>query len=146
MNQGTQQARKPVQQRGIQTKDKILKAAERLFSDKGFHKTNTKAIATEAGVATGSVYAYFKDKKSVFLEIYGTASHASFLERACRDIDVSGKTNREAILILLQRLAKEHTLSPGFRREVTAMRAQLVDTLRRREKACGSPTWTPLPL
>lgn len=30
MNQGTQQARKPVQQLGIQTKDKILKAAERL--------------------------------------------------------------------------------------------------------------------
>ncbi|VFQ43270.1 TetR/AcrR family transcriptional regulator [Desulfoluna butyratoxydans] len=153
MNQGTQQTRKPVQQRGIRTKDKILKAAEGLFAEKGFHKTNTKEIAAEAGVATGSVYAYFKDKKSVFLEIYGAASHASFLERACRDIDFSEKTNREAILALLQRLAKEHTLSPGFRREVAAMRAsdkdveaiharqhdamrtQLVDTLGRREKA-----------
>jgi len=153
MTQGTQKTRKPTQQRGIQTKDKILQAAERLFSEKGFHKTNTKEIAAEAGVATGSVYAYFKDKKSVFLDIYGSASHITFLQKTCRDLDFSKKSNREIILALLQSLAEEHTLSPGFRREVSAMRVndkdveaihtrlheamrtQLVDTLRRKEKA-----------
>ncbi|VVS92508.1 TetR/AcrR family transcriptional regulator [Desulfoluna spongiiphila] len=122
MTQGTQKTRKPTQQRGIQTKDKILEAAERLFSNKGFHKTNTKEIAAEAGVATGSVYAYFKDKKSIFLEIYGAASHTTFLKRACRDVDFSKQSNREIIRGLLQSLAKEHTLSPDFRRKVSAMR------------------------
>ena len=62
------QPRIPKQQRSVQTKRQIIDAAMRLFSQKGFHGTNSKEIAREAGVATGCFYAYFSDKKEVFIE------------------------------------------------------------------------------
>lgn len=58
----------PQQQRSIQTKKQIIDAAMRLFSEKGFHATNSKEIAAAAGVATGCFYSYFTDKKAVFAE------------------------------------------------------------------------------
>ncbi len=114
--------RKPVQKRGIETKGKIMDAAMRLFSEKGFHKTNTKEIARAAGVATGSFYAYFKDKKSVFLAIYQGISHKQLgdLEGGMGDLDGQGDTDRVAAL--LGALLKEHEFSPDFQREVSAMR------------------------
>ncbi|HBF37313.1 MAG TPA: hypothetical protein DDW50_08325 [Firmicutes bacterium] len=63
----------PQQQRSIQTKRLIIDAAMKLFSQKGFYNTNSKEIAKEAEVATGCFYAYFSDKKEVFmaaLQIY----------------------------------------------------------------------------
>ena len=59
----------PRQQRSIEKKDKILRAGYEIFCEKGYHNTNTAEIARRAGVATGSVYSYYKDKKSIFLAI-----------------------------------------------------------------------------
>jgi AcrR family transcriptional regulator len=73
MGLGSNKPRIPKQQRSIQTKRQIIEAAMKLFSQKGYHGTNSKEIAKEAGVATGCFYAYFSDKKEVFmaaLEIY----------------------------------------------------------------------------
>jgi AcrR family transcriptional regulator len=58
----------PQQARGLETKNRILKAAEYLFSKRGFYKTNSIAIARRAKVAVGSFYAYFKNKKAVLIE------------------------------------------------------------------------------
>ena len=59
----------PRQQRSIEKKEKILRAGYEIFCEKGYHNTNTAEIAKRAGVATGSVYSYYKDKKSIFLDI-----------------------------------------------------------------------------
>lgn len=59
--------REPRQTRSIEKKNKIAKAGFRLFCEKGFYHTNTNEIAKEAGVSTGIVYHYFKDKKAIFL-------------------------------------------------------------------------------
>ncbi|WP_291328140.1 TetR/AcrR family transcriptional regulator [Desulfovibrio sp. UCD-KL4C] len=59
----------PCQQRADVTKNKILEAALIVFSEKGFVGANTKNIADAAGVATGSVYRYFKDKMALFLAV-----------------------------------------------------------------------------
>lgn len=61
----------PRQQRSIEKKEKILRAGYEIFCEKGYHNTNTAEIAKRAGVATGSVYSYFKDKKSIFLAMLG---------------------------------------------------------------------------
>jgi len=114
--------RKPVQKRGIETKGKILDAAMRLFSEKGFHKTNTKEIARAAGVATGSFYAYFKDKKSVFLEIYKGISHKQLKEMAGGMAGLEGQGDTDRVAALLRGLVDEHGFSPDFQREVSAMR------------------------
>lgn len=65
----TNKARIPKQRRGIATKEKIVKAATKLFTEKGYHRTNALQIAIEADVATGTFYSYFNNKKEVFAEI-----------------------------------------------------------------------------
>lgn len=46
-------------------RSRILDAAETLFADRGFAGTTTKAIAEEAGVATGLVFYYFASKEAI---------------------------------------------------------------------------------
>lgn len=65
----TIKARTPVQQRGIETKAKVVEAAKALFIEKGYYKTHALEIAARAGVATGTFYSYFNDKKEVLLEL-----------------------------------------------------------------------------
>ena len=57
----------PQQKRSIEKKEKILEAATRIFMEKGYFGTNTADIAREAGISTGSVYAYYKDKKDILM-------------------------------------------------------------------------------
>lgn len=60
---------KKIQERTIVNRKKILDSARQLFNEKGYYHTNTKEIAKEADVATGSFYNYFPDKLSIFQEI-----------------------------------------------------------------------------
>lgn len=62
-------ARIPKQTRGIETKEKIIRAATKLFTDKGYYQTNALQIAAAADVATGTFYSYFNNKREVFAEI-----------------------------------------------------------------------------
>lgn len=43
----------------------ILRAAVKLFSDKGYYTTTISQIAREAGVSTGLIYQYFGDKDDI---------------------------------------------------------------------------------
>lgn len=61
--------RRPTQKRSIEKYEKILSAAYKLFNEKGYFNITTADIAKEAGVATGSIYSYFTDKKEIFIEI-----------------------------------------------------------------------------
>ena len=66
---GNGQIRMPQQQRSIEKRKKIVDAGYQLFCEKGYHHTNTAEIAKLAGVSTGIVYNYFKDKKDIFMEV-----------------------------------------------------------------------------
>ena len=50
-----------------ETLDRICIAAEELFSEKGYYDTGITDIVTRAGIAQGTFYIYFNDKKSVFV-------------------------------------------------------------------------------
>ena len=53
------------------TKDRILDAAEELFSSKGFDGTKVQKIATAAGVNKAMLYYYFKDKDDLLICVIG---------------------------------------------------------------------------
>ncbi len=45
----------------------ILMGAAQIFAQKGFHKATTKEIAKAAGVAEGTIYNYFNNKRELLL-------------------------------------------------------------------------------
>ena len=47
------------------TEYKILEAAVTIFAQKGFSASTTKEIATQAGVAEGTIFRYFPKKKDI---------------------------------------------------------------------------------
>lgn len=49
------------------TRDRIVAAARRLFAERGYRGATTSEIARAAGVAEGTIYRHFKDKKELFL-------------------------------------------------------------------------------
>ena len=63
------QIREPQQERSIEKKNKIIQAGYELFSEVGYHGTNTVEIAKRAGVSTGIVYGYFQDKRDIMISV-----------------------------------------------------------------------------
>lgn len=56
------------------TKEKILKSALKLFSQKGYLGTTTKEIAKEAQVAEVTLFRYFASKENLFIEVLKSQS------------------------------------------------------------------------
>ncbi len=117
------QARIPRQQRSIQTKRQIIAAAMQLFSEKGFHATNSKEIAKAAGVATGCFYSYFRDKKAVFFEalrIYLDEFSAIFHGHVAA-LDRESLSRREFLRGLIDSILDAHQVFTGFHNELIVM-------------------------
>lgn len=70
--------REPQQKRSIEKKKRITEACIRLIGEQGYQKITTADIAKEAGVSTGIVYSYFKNKRDILMaglgEIVNTVS------------------------------------------------------------------------
>ncbi|MDP3283135.1 MAG: helix-turn-helix domain-containing protein, partial [Desulfobacterales bacterium] len=50
-------------------KETILKAAARLFSEKGFKYTSMAELSKVTGAAEGTIFYHFKNKEDLFLSI-----------------------------------------------------------------------------
>jgi len=48
----------------------ILDAAVKVFAQRGYHQAKIAAIAERAGVATGSVYLYFRNKEEILTTLF----------------------------------------------------------------------------
>lgn len=121
-------ARTPVQKRGVETKKKIIEAAEDLFAEKGYYKTNALEIAARAGVATGSFYAYFNNKKEVLIEIIRNF-YAATSEKVLNAYNIQVRDNttdnyregKKLIHYMIRALYEAHTVKPSLHRELLAM-------------------------
>jgi AcrR family transcriptional regulator len=51
-------------------KQSIFQASLKLFVENGFHGTSTSEIARTAGVATGTIFHYFKTKEELINSLY----------------------------------------------------------------------------
>jgi AcrR family transcriptional regulator/predicted DNA-binding transcriptional regulator AlpA len=50
-------------------KQDIIEAAIAVFSNKGYHRTHVQDITKTAGIAKGTFYLYFQDKRDIFIEV-----------------------------------------------------------------------------
>lgn len=117
------QPRTPQQDRSIATKQQLFQAALELFAEQGYHHTNTKKIAAQAGIAVGSFYAYYRNKKEVFLEVI-----QYYYQRIQQTVFAGGlnpespEHPREFLGALLRKLYDAHDITPQLHREITGMR------------------------
>lgn len=52
-----------------ETRTRILQAAQRLFSRQGYDGTTTRDLAQAAGVAEGTLFRHFPNKKAILIEV-----------------------------------------------------------------------------
>jgi len=57
-------------ERREQTRDDLIVAADRLFTQGGFHATSLDQIAAAAGYTKGAVYSNFDSKEDLFFTVY----------------------------------------------------------------------------
>src|ERR1051325_4535414 len=61
--------RQPVQQRSAKRVERMLEACASLIEEVGYDGVTTTLIAERAGVAVGSLYQFFPDKRAVVREL-----------------------------------------------------------------------------
>jgi AcrR family transcriptional regulator len=54
------------EQKKRKTRNAIMEAAVRLFSENGFEKTSIEQLARAAGIGKGTIYSYFQTKTEIF--------------------------------------------------------------------------------
>lgn len=70
-------------------RNQILDAAAKVFAEKGFHPTTIKDIASEAGVAHGTVYTYFESKTALLIGIFERMRASIVQEHVPSELDMS---------------------------------------------------------
>ena len=113
----------PKQPRSKNTRERITKAALKLFSHKGIHGTTANEITRKAGVATGSFYAYFKNKHTLLLEILEDFLNATylFIWKDLPGFDVANLT-KENIRAIISQVFKAYDVAPLFMSQAFALR------------------------
>ncbi len=115
----------PKQRRSERTRARLVEAGKRLFSEEGYHRTSSKKIAREAGVATGSFYNHFRDKKQLLLELnrlYMASIHARVAELLAQaDFGAPASDGRTVVREIIRQAVALHNLSPELHREISAL-------------------------
>ena len=132
------------QARTIQTREKIIDSGRKLFCRDGYFATSAKKIAAHAGVATGTFYNHFEDKKALLLEIHRLHSlrvHEE-VERFFAEELAAIPDAGDALPVmkkLVRLVYKTHELSPELHREITvlALTDPAFDQMDRAEKAAA---------
>jgi AcrR family transcriptional regulator len=92
--------------------ERILRAARRLFTSQGFEATAIAEIATEAGVADGSIYTYFASKRDLLYHVVRGLYDPLIdtLERETREVSGFANLLRLVILRHLQCMSRDSDL------------------------------------
>ncbi|MGE5627351.1 MAG: TetR/AcrR family transcriptional regulator [Solirubrobacterales bacterium] len=61
------------------TEGRILKAAKELFLKYTYRDIEMKEIAKEAGIAVGTLYNYFSNKKELYYQIFEESWHSTYI-------------------------------------------------------------------
>src|SRR3990172_6635027 len=69
-SRGGAMARRGPRGGGPAKRDRILRAAIKIFSQKGFFNSKVSDIAQAAGVADGTIYLYFKNKDDLLISLF----------------------------------------------------------------------------
>ncbi|MEZ4334495.1 MAG: TetR/AcrR family transcriptional regulator [Myxococcota bacterium] len=116
---GRASIRPPQQARSRATRRRVLAAAIACFERHGYEETTTAMIAARAGVAVGSVYNYFQDKRALILELLDE-TRRELVDRIVAGLDPAdwrGRTDpRVQVRRLIDAVFHAQSLRPGIQR------------------------------
>jgi AcrR family transcriptional regulator len=93
----TNTAGRPLSRRGLDTRRRLLDAAEQIFGEVGYHDASMVKITEAAGVAQGTFYLYFDSKKAIFDELVRDLNQR--VRHAMKEGSTRGHTRLEAELL-----------------------------------------------
>ena len=114
--------REPRQQRAIEKKEKIIEVGFNLICKNGYYNTTTAEMAKAAGVSTGIVYQYFKDKYDILiegLEKYGDDIFFPMLKT--KDIKFEKKDFENLLKKMINHYISNHKVSNVAHEEIMSM-------------------------
>ena len=88
---------RPLSKRGIDTRRRLLDAAERVFGELGYHDASVVKVADAAGVAAGTFYLYFDSKRAIFDELVRDLNRR--VRHAMKEASSQGDTRLRAELL-----------------------------------------------
>src|SRR6185437_2728893 len=100
-------------------REAILRAAIRVFAHNGYFSSKVADIASEAGVADGTVYLYFKSKEEILHSIFDRSMEAALAEAKQKIESISDPREklRQIALLHLERLGADRDLAVVFQVE-----------------------------
>ena len=115
---GARPVRVPQQERSRRTRQRIVEAAAQCFEARGYDDTTTAEIARQAGLAVGSVYDYFQDKRAILLEILhdNVETMTDLVVQGLAPEQWEGADPREGVRKLLVLAFRSRQLQPGVQR------------------------------
>jgi len=111
--------RPPQQARSRLTRQKLIDAAIDCFERHGFEETTTAMIAAAAGVAVGTVYNHFTDKREIILELFDRTDR-EVAEQVIAQLDPASWRGtidpRDRTRSLIDAIFHTQQLQPGIQR------------------------------
>jgi AcrR family transcriptional regulator len=114
-----------------QTRTRILRSAQRLFAHKGYDGTTTRDLANAAGVAEGTLFRHFSNKKAILIEV-ATQGWIEILTDLLTELSEMG--SYKAVAQVLRRRMM-HLRDNGDMMRVCFLEAQFHPDLRERIQA-----------
>ena len=101
-------------------REAILRAAVKVFAQKGFFNSKVADVAKEAGIADGTVYLYFKSKDEILHSVFDRAMEEFISEgkREIADVAEPDKKLRKIAHLHLERLSADRNLAIVFQVEL----------------------------
>jgi len=90
-------AGRPLSARGLNTRRKLLDAAERVFGEIGYVDASIVKVTEAAGVGQGTFYLYFDSKRAIFDELVRDLN--SRVRHAMKEASSQGETRLEQELL-----------------------------------------------
>jgi AcrR family transcriptional regulator len=98
--------------RGVETRQKLLDAAESVFAVLGYHDASIVKLTEAAGVGQGTFYLYFSSKKEIFDELVRDLNRR--VRHAMKEASEQGTTRLESELLGFGAYFRFTTEHPGL--------------------------------
>ncbi len=102
--------------RGARTRQRLLEAAEAVFTESGYHDASIVRITDAAGVAMGTFYLYFRSKKEIFDELLRDLNRR--VRHAMSEASSEGGTRLEQELLGFKAFFRFTAEHPGLYRVI----------------------------